>query len=119
MATSSKAISLKRPRSRSTLSSLQIASLQWGQSCWCFAWVRVGLALVLGRRAVASASASGHSVRYVMALRVVGLTVFVRRVRSTRGTGPGRSELFQDAELFGCQWCLVCVGRVEELNGWC
>ena len=47
-----------------------------------------------------------------MALRAVSLTVFVRRV-------PGRSELFQDAELFGCQWCLVRVGRVVELNGRC
>ena len=54
-----------------------------------------------------------------MALGVVGLTVFVRRVRCTRGTEPGRSELFQDAELFGCQQCLVFVGRVEVLNGWC
>ncbi len=74
--------------------------------------MRVGLALV-------SAIASRRSVRYAMALRVVGLTVFVGRVRCTQGTGPGRSELFQDAELFGCQQCLVFVGRVEVLNGRC
>jgi len=77
------------------------------------------LALVLGRWAMTSAIASMRSVRYAMALRVEGLTVFVRRVRCTRGTGPGRSELFQDAELFGCQQCLVFVGRVEVLNGRC
>ena len=79
----------------------------------------MGLALVLGRRAVANGITSRRSVRYAMALGVVGLTVFVRQVRCTRDTRPGRSELFQDAELFGCQRCLVCVGRVEELNGRC
>jgi hypothetical protein len=68
---------------------------------------------------MASAIASRRSVRYAMVLRVVSLTVFVRRVRCTQGTGPGRSELFQDAELFGCQQCLVFVGRVEVLNGQC
>jgi len=47
------------------------------------------------------------------------LDCFVRRVRCTQGSGPGRSESFQDAELFGCQQCLVFVGRVEVLNGRC
>ena len=90
-----------------------------GQLCWCLAWVSLGLALVFGHRAVASASTSRHSVRCAMALRAVSLTVFVGRVRSARDTGPGRSELFQDAELFGCQGCLVRVSRVKELNGRC
>ena len=80
-----------------------------GRSCKCFAWVKVELALVLGRRVVASGIDSRRSVRYVMALGVVGLTNFVRRVRCMRGPGPVRSELFQDAELFGCQRCLVWV----------
>jgi hypothetical protein len=35
----------------------------------------VGSALVLGRQAMASAIASRRSVRYAMALQVVGLTV--------------------------------------------
>ena len=58
-----------------------------GRSCKCFAWVKVELALVLGRRVVASGIDSRRSVRYVMVLGVVGLTVFVRRVRCTRVRG--------------------------------
>jgi len=47
------------------------------------------------------------------------LDCFVRRVRCTQDSGPGRSETFQDAELFGCQQSLVFVGRVEVSNGRC